>query len=244
MPDDPNTNSTSNPAPSAPATPTQQAPAPAQQPAPQPTAISREEFEAALKRERDSAFAEARRLFEGKGKAKSSNSTNNRTEDTSTSTSFDELAFRDGLNDAMAELSGLTKSQRRILRDAALRARPDDVEAFVAEFAADAGWSSSTQAPAAQQQQQQQQSTQAPANTNNNSSAPSKPAPYMPAPAGTQPTDFGMGNVLGWDDATWKAYVRSKGGDPTRPYDPRNRPVFREIRQLIEAQGSTVRVLK
>src|SRR5690242_14871020 len=171
MPDDlPETPST--PAPAAPAA----QPAPAGDP---PDVQARIDAEA--KKARDAAWADARRHYEGKAKGKTQP-----TPEPQPETTADPFALRDALDDATAEMT-LTKGQRQLLRDAVMTKRPGDVDAFVKDYAAKAGWGATT-VP----------------NNNQNTNTPAAP----PAPSTARPSsDLGApagapaersDNVLKW----------------------------------------------
>lgn len=91
--------------------------------------------EAAARKAHDAAFAEARRVFQAQ-QGKKGNAASAAAPEPTASPDFQ---WHNDLNDAMAELT-LTRSQRRILRDAAVNARPGDLDAFVGQFCRDAGW--------------------------------------------------------------------------------------------------------
>lgn len=202
--------------------------------------------EAAARKAHDAAFAEARRVFQAQTGKKGNAASAAAPEPTATP----DFQWHNDLNDAMAELT-LTRSQRRILRDAAVNSRPGDLDAFVGQFCRDAGWSkdgaasataaaaSAATATAAPPSAAAPAPSGAPAQTATNQSA--APPPSVPAPATTAPQHAGT-NPLQWDDDTWRAYVRSKGADPSDPYSPRNAAAWKEIAKLVTEQWTQTRV--
>lgn len=142
------------------------------------------------------------------------------------------------LSEAMSDFQ-LTKDQRKKIADLARKESPDNVEEFVAQWAGLFGAKpvqptgareSTTQnnSPAQPQQAQTQQQ-----------------APNISSPAPTPDREFDtVFKALSEDAArdTWQAYVRRKGANPANPYDPRNRPAWREMRKRFEAALATASI--
>lgn len=139
--------------------------------------------------------------------------------------------YAESLTDAIGEFS-FDKEQRREIRAAARREKPDDVDAFVAKWGRMFGKSTGAQ----------------PDTKNNtgalppNQAAKTAPNPTLPPPAATpNPADGGpvfraLSDEVAQD--TWQAYVRRKGADPGNPYSPKNRAVWREMRSRFEGEAS------
>lgn len=203
--------------------------------------------EAAARKAHDAAFAEARRVFQAQSGKKGNAASAAAPEPTATP----DFQWHNDLNDAMAELT-LTRSQRRILRDAAVNSRPGDLDAFVGQFCRDAGWAkdaaasataaaASAATAAAPPSAAAPAPSGAPAQTATHQPAATAPPPSVPAPATTAPQHAGT-NPLQWDDDTWRAYVRSKGADPSDPYSPRNAQAWKEIAKMVTEQWASKRV--
>lgn len=227
----------------APAPGTQQA-APAQQPAaPQVTPEIQAYIEAATKKAHDAAFAEARRVFEGKKGREPQPKRTERGEPEGPPDATEVLALRDAFDDATSEMP-LTKGQRQILRGAFMSARPQDADAFVGDFATRAGWTTTTP----------------PADPAKPSGAPAGiPSPASASPAAPRPlSDQGspagapaerQANVLKWTQTDIERHYQSKGGQVRRGVegdldvnDARNGKIHRELRQMARNALANVRV--
>lgn len=193
-------------------------------------------IEDAAKKAYDSGAAAARRAEKGKP-PKAATAADPAT--TQAAPTGDDAEFGEALTDELGEFT-FDRDQRREIRAAARRERPEDVGAFVQRWARMFGKSPGQAQPAAS-------ATNQPAGTA--SSAPAQPKPVQPsAPAPAPPVpdrDGGpvfraMTEDLAQD--TWQAYVRRKGAVPGNPYDPRNRAALRELRRQFEAEAGITRI--
>jgi hypothetical protein len=222
--------------------PAPQPAAPAPQPA--PSAITPElqaVIQAEAKKAHDAAFAEARRMFEGKSKGHSPQPKPD-AKPADPVDARDLIAMRDSFDDATADLK-LTKGQRQILRDSFMGARPQDADGFVREFATRAGW-------VTEQPTVPADPTKTPALT---PAAPAAPASSRPlsdqgSPAGA-PAERAA-DVLKWTQADVERHYQSKGGQVRRGVegdldvnDARNGKIHRELRQMARSRLANVRVL-
>lgn len=217
--------------------------APAEQPAaPQITPEVRALIEAESKKAKDAAFAEARRLFEGKNRNEpkppnGKNETNNADDPSSL------LALRDAFDDATSELK-LTKGQRQILREGVMRERPGDVESFVSTFVERAGWTPAGPPPSGGQEQQMK-------NQQGNGTPPpagQRPISNNGSPAGT-PAER-SDDILKWTEEDIERHYRSKGGIVRRGDDgtldlsvAANAKIHRELREMARQRLANTRVL-
>lgn len=151
----------------------------------------------------------------------------------------DDAEFGEALTDAIGEYT-FDREQRREIRAAARRERPEDVDGFVQKWARMFGKASAAPGTAAPSTTVNPPASEA-------SKAPAKPVPPTPpAPGSPSPDRDGEPTLraLSEEDRldAWQAYVRRKGANPADPYDPRNRAVHRELRRKFEADLATASV--
>jgi len=182
----------------------------------------------AAQRARDSAFAEARRVMEGKQpKAQS------------TAKSAPQIDQADVTAKAIAygaAMSGinLTPAARSRLTSDMLTAQvaPESASGFVTEWMTAQGYSVASAPAAATNDQQPKAQAKA---------ASEPPASDRGVPAantqGESPSD-----VMRWTTEDVQAYIRQNGKVPGNMYDVRNRPVISELRRRAEAQLAQMQI--
>lgn len=222
--------------------PQQQQAAPAPQPgSPAITPELRALIEAETTKAKNAAFAEARRLFEGKNKGEPKPPRDTKTETNNADDPSSLLALRDAFDDATSDLK-LSKGQRQILRENVMSKRPSDVDQFVSDFAERAGWAVSAGAAAAAQDTTVK---------NNNTPADAKPPAGRPlsdhgSPAGT-PSESSS-DVLKWTLEDVERFYQSKGGKTRRENGEldlsgaQNASIHRELRKMAQQRLASVRI--
>jgi len=213
---------------------------PSAEPAPQPaapaaSALTLESVQAmiaeATQKAHDSAYAKARREFEGKQpKPKVDAKPDPKPADVDALTI---IALRDAFDDATGDLP-LSAKQKKFLRDRVMKERPDDVAGFVADAVEMLGVTQAQPATPTVPAEKPAQPAQA---------KPAQPSPPPPAPVPDREGDPVFRALS--DEAAqdmWQSYVRRKGAVPGNPYDPRNRAVWRELRNRFEAAAATTRI--
>jgi hypothetical protein len=177
----------------------------------------------ATKRARDSAYAEARRMFEKGGKAKEPPKAEKQPRAESQGIDNRKLRVFDR---AVAKLGLSDKAIERMERAFEVD-DPDDVSQWVAEYTADFG----IKVPSAD----------APSAATQNATPAPKPAPSA-APSASIPTDRPQ-DVTKWDDAMLRQYVLRKGGNPHDLADPRNSKLWDEIAEMYRQTGAQKRIV-
>lgn len=211
--------------------PSEQTAAPATQSASVVSPEIQEMINAAVKKAQDSAFANARRVFEGKeakGRPKA--------DEQSTQTADDPLALialRDSFDDAIADMN-LTKGQRQILREEIMSKRPSDVAGHVAQFVERAGWNGTEQKqmPIAEPPKQ-----------------PAAARPLSDQGSIAAPPAERHADVTKWSEGDIERFYQSKNGIVRRGVngeldvnDPRNSKIHRELRDMAKQRLANVRV--
>ncbi len=232
--------STTEPAaPSAPTTPT----------SPPPAALTADSVQAmidAAVRKAYDAGAKAGRVSTESKQGKTPPKQAPTTEATPPAATGDDAEFGEALTDAIGEYS-FDKDQRREIRAAARRERPEDVEGFVSRWArmfGKAPGQSTPQTPGATPAAGAQPPGTTPASAPPGAAKPVPPTPPPAAPPSIDRDGEPVLRALSEEDRqdAWQAYVRRKGANPADPYDPRNRPVWREHRKRFEAELATASV--
>lgn len=213
-------------------------------PAPQPTAPTiTPEIQAIIDAEKqkahDAGAAAARRALEGKQKPEARKA--DPTPTSPTTNVADELAFRDELSDALAAHAHLTQGQRRLLREAAITKRPQDVGSYVAQYVEDAGWKPA-QNPTPAPQQPAPAPPAVPATPAPAPAAAHSLAPSHPAPAGSTQPNIPGSDLTTLSKSQQAAYLASAGYDKRNPYSPQSRAAAHKLRLEIESKFSNVRV--
>jgi len=218
------------PDPTAPASPPEPAAPAAPPPAPAPAPLTAEQIRALVAEEARKAYDAGAAAARRAEKAKAPPTPAASKEATSPPAApGDDAEFGEALADALGEFD-LDKDQRREIRAAARRERPEDVDGFVARWARMFGKGA--------------RSAGTPAAPGNPAAAPPNPAKPMTQPPAVPPpappaADVTPDNPLrALSEAeqrdAWQAYVRRKGAVSGNPYDPRNRGAWREMRNKFE----------
>jgi hypothetical protein len=202
---------------------------PAAQPAAGATTLTLEQVQTmiaeATQKAHDSAYAKARRDYEGKQPKPPKTETKNETKPTEADP-LAILALRDSFDEAIDGLT-INAAQKKFLRDRVLKERPDDVKDFIAN---------AVEVMGLKQPQNTNPAASAKESTLQKPVIPATPAPGAVPDREGEPAFRALTEEAARD--MWQAYVRRKGANPGNPYDPKNRGVWRELRRRFEAEAS------
>lgn len=209
--------------------------APATQP--QLVQLTPEQYQVELQKAKDAGAAAARRALEGRQPPKAEPPKSQPDPVQNAAQPSHDQSFEDSLADALADLSGMTRKQRSLVRDLARQKRPSDVDAFVAELAETLGVQKTATNPNPQSSTASVAAATPPA-TPSNGQPPQPPAP----PPVTRVTSDLPTDVRKWSEDQWNAFYAQNGADPGTPLSWKNRHVHRDIAKRLEASMAHVRI--
>lgn len=196
--------------------------------------MAAEAAEAAVSKVRDSIWAEARRKYEKQPEAPKQTPKEVTPQAAATGMTADEVATIVARETAFARAvtaHGLSPEAEGLLRVAIKSENPEDVIGWVTTKAKAFGITNQNPTPPP--------SATAPAAP---TAVPTVPAPSHPAPAATNPVAPPQ-SITDWNSDQLRAYMRSKGANPSNPYSPEYRKVARELRNRFLVDTADVKLI-
>lgn len=196
------------------------------------------DLEVATKKAHDSAFAEARRVFEGKGQKKGEAKQDTRTDKVDTASSAGPDSKKWATFNRKAAALGLSDAAIDRMAKSFETDNPDDPVAWVNDYATDFNLGTKVEEKKAADKADDKSNQVSGSNGNGGGNGNGG---FTPAPR-SHVTQDRPEDVTKWGEDVVNRFIRENGAVPGNPYHPRNLPAFTKLRHMLEKELATTRV--